>query len=108
MGLFDLSGKVAVVTGATRGIGRGIADCLAEAGATVVVASRSQQDCERVAADLVGLHPGSPSFGTRCDVADTDSIRAMVEQVVARAGGIDVLVCNAARMPKLVPFGEAP
>ena len=108
MNLFDLSGKVAVVTGATRGIGRGIAECLAAAGAAVVVASRSQQECDRVAAELVDRYPASPSFGVRCDVADTDSIRALVEQVVGRAGGVDVLVCNAARMPQLAPFGDAP
>jgi NAD(P)-dependent dehydrogenase (short-subunit alcohol dehydrogenase family) len=108
MNMFDLSGKVAVVTGATRGIGRGIAECLAAARATVVVASRSQQDCKRVAAEIVDLHPHSSSFGASCNVADTDSISALVEQVVRRAGGIDVLVCNAARMPQLVPFGEAP
>jgi NAD(P)-dependent dehydrogenase (short-subunit alcohol dehydrogenase family) len=108
MNLFDLSGRVAIVTGATRGIGRGIVECLASAGATVVVASRSQQDCDRVAAELVDRYPGSQSFGASCDVADTSSIRALVEQVVSRVGGIDVLVCNAARMPQLVPFGEAP
>jgi NAD(P)-dependent dehydrogenase (short-subunit alcohol dehydrogenase family) len=108
MNLFDLSGKIAVVTGSTRGIGRGIAGCLASAGADVVVSSRSEPECARVAAELNASHPTGRSYGVRCDVGDTASVQDLVDQVVRRSGGIDVLVCNAARMPKLVPFGETP
>jgi NAD(P)-dependent dehydrogenase (short-subunit alcohol dehydrogenase family) len=85
MNVFDLSGKVAIVTGATRGIG--IAECLAAAGAAVVVASRSQHDCDRVAAELLGRHPGSASFGARCDIADTASIRAYATGVTIPVDG---------------------
>lgn len=106
MQLFDLTGKVAIVTGSTQGIGRGIAECLAAAGAQVVVTSRSQQDCDRVAGALNSLHPGAACYGLRCDVADAESIRALVVAVCERSGGVDVLVCNAARMPRLVPLGQ--
>ena len=104
---FDLSGRVAIVTGSTKGIGRGVAECLVQCGARVVVSSRSQSDCERVAAELNARYPGRDCLGARCDVADTESIHAFVQRVIGRAGGIDVLVCNAARMPRLVPFGAA-
>jgi NAD(P)-dependent dehydrogenase (short-subunit alcohol dehydrogenase family) len=108
MELFELAGKTAVVTGSTKGIGRGIAECLAAAGAQVVVSSRSQDDCDGTAAQLAARYPQTSCYGVRCDVADTESVRSLVERVVARSGGIDVLVCNAARMPRLVPFGESP
>ena len=108
MNLFSLAGKVAIVTGSTRGIGRGIAECLAGVGAQVIVSSRSQDDCDRVAAELEHTHPATRSYGVSCDIAETVSIRQLVERVIARSGGIDVLVCNAARMPRLAPFGETP
>ena len=106
MQLFDLTGKVAVVTGSTKGIGRGIAGGLAAGGAQVVVSSRSQADCERVATELNAAHPRTACYGVPCDVAEATSIEALVDTVVRRSGGIDVLVCNAARMPRLQPFGE--
>ena len=108
MQLFDLAGKVAIVTGSTKGIGRGIAACLASAGAQVVISSRSQEECDRVAAALRVESPSADHYGVRCDVGDTDSIRSLVEEVTRRSGGVDILVCNAARMPRLVPFGETP
>jgi NAD(P)-dependent dehydrogenase (short-subunit alcohol dehydrogenase family) len=104
--LFNLAEKVAIVTGSTKGIGRGIADCLATCGAQVVVSSRSQQDCDRVATELNEIYPGTSCYGMRCEISDAASISTLVDAVVQRSGGIDVLVCNAARMPRLVPFGE--
>ena len=108
MELFALTGKVAIVTGSTKGIGRGIAECLAASGAAVVVSSRSQGDCDATANWLNEHYPGVGCYGVRCDVGDTESIRQLVATVTERAGGIDVLVCNAARMPRLAPFGETP
>src|SRR4249920_2639067 len=107
MAPFDLTGKVAIVTGSTKGIGRGIAECVAACGAQVVVSSRSQDDCDLVAAELASAYPRSGSYGVRCDVADAASLSQLVERATQRSGGIDVLVCNAARMPRLQPFGEA-
>jgi NAD(P)-dependent dehydrogenase (short-subunit alcohol dehydrogenase family) len=108
MQMFDLAGKVAIVTGSTKGIGRAVASCLASAGAQVVVSSRSQHECDHVAEVLRLGSPVAAHYGVRCDVGDTDSIRALVEQVTKRSGGVDILVCNAARMPRLVPFGDTP
>ena len=76
MKLFDLTGRVAIVTGSTQGIGRGIAENLAAAGAPVVVTSRSQEDCDRVAAEINARHADASGYGAPCDVAHADSIRA--------------------------------
>ena len=101
-----LAGQVAVVTGSTKGIGRGIAEALAAAGSQVVVSSRAQPDCDRVAQELNAAYPATGCYGVRCDVSDATSIAEFVTTLERRSGGIDVLVCNAARMPKLQPFGE--
>lgn len=107
--IFDLTGKVAIVTGSTKGIGRGIAEVLASLGAQVAVSSRHADDCARVARELPQpSRSNGASFGVACDVADDHAQATLVEQVLARAGRIDILVCNAARMPTLVPFGAAP
>lgn len=107
MNPFSLHGKVAIVTGSTKGIGRGIADVLAALGAEVVVSSRNQADCDRVAAEIATAS-GARTHGVACDVGDDRAIAALVAEVTRRCGGIDALVCNAARMPVLVPFGAAP
>ncbi|MDQ2668705.1 MAG: 3-oxoacyl-[acyl-carrier-protein] reductase [Gemmatimonadota bacterium] len=86
----DLTGKVALVTGSTRGIGRAIAETLAEAGARVAVVGREQERAAAVAAELGG---GAMGFGT--DVSDPASVVALVEAVEAAFGQIDVLVNNA-------------
>lgn len=104
---FSLQHKVAVVTGSTKGIGLGIARVLAGQGAEVVVSSRTAADCARISAEL-SAETGAVVHGIACDVGDAVAIDALVAQVAERCGGIDALVCNAARMPTLVPFGAAP
>ncbi|CAA0091700.1 3-oxoacyl-[acyl-carrier-protein] reductase FabG [Mycolicibacterium vanbaalenii] len=96
--LFDLTGKVAVVTGSTRGLGREIAFGLAHAGADVVVSSRKAASCEAVAAEIAAA-TGVKAIGIACHVAEWDSIPAMVDEVVCRMGRIDVLVNNAGINP---------
>jgi dehydrogenase/reductase SDR family member 4 len=108
MKVFDLTGKVALVTGSTKGIGRGIAAVLASQGAQIIVSSRHQSDCDRVANELPRANKSLTHYGLRCDISDADSLRQLTQGVAARSGGLDILVCNAARMPTLVPFGETP
>jgi NAD(P)-dependent dehydrogenase (short-subunit alcohol dehydrogenase family) len=96
--LFDLSGKVAIVTGSTKGIGRAMVEGLAAAGASVVVSSRKQDLCEQVATEIETA-TGNRAFPLACHVGDWDAIASFVETVRAELGRIDVLVNNAAITP---------
>ena len=89
--LFNLHGKVAVLTGATGWLGSAMSRALAEAGATLVVTSREADKVQAFAATL----PGSGHIGLGFDQGDTDSIPSFVEQVVDQVGKIDILVNNA-------------
>jgi 2-dehydro-3-deoxy-D-gluconate 5-dehydrogenase len=90
---FDLSGRVALVTGGNRGIGRGIALGLARAGADVAIAARSQETTARTVAEVVGL--GRRAAGLACDVTDPAQVRAAVAATIDALGGLTVLVANA-------------
>jgi NAD(P)-dependent dehydrogenase (short-subunit alcohol dehydrogenase family) len=90
---FSLTDKVAVVTGATKGLGLGIARGLAEAGANLVIVSRSQKDCEATAEEMKVT--GRQVFPCAADLRELDSIRALVRAAVERFGRIDILVNNA-------------
>jgi NAD(P)-dependent dehydrogenase (short-subunit alcohol dehydrogenase family) len=96
--LFDLTGKVAIVTGSTKGIGRAMAAGLCGAGATVVVSSRKQDLCDEVATEIEA-ETGGRAFPLACHVGNWDEIPAFVAQVNAELGGIDVLVNNAGINP---------
>jgi 2-deoxy-D-gluconate 3-dehydrogenase len=93
MGQFDLHGKVAVVTGASRGIGRGIALGLAAAGADLVLAARSADELEAAGQEVENL--GVQSLAVPTDVADLESLVALFERTTERFGGVDILVNNA-------------
>lgn len=97
MSLFDLAGKVAVITGASRGIGRAIAERMAEHGAKIVVSSRKLEACEKVAAAIE--EAGGEAVAVGCDIARKEDLRALVVAAQQRFGGIDILVCNAAVNP---------
>ena len=103
--LFDLSGKVAVVTGATKGLGRSMAKGLAAAGALVVVTGRKQADCETAASELE-RESGGKLVGIACHMGDWEQITALVESVHAELGRIDVLVNNAGINPVSVPLAQ--
>lgn len=90
---FSLDGRVALVTGSSRGIGRGLVDALAASGATVAVTARSA-DAAVAVADEIG-RAGGTATGHGLDVTDVGSIDAAVSEVVARHGRLDVLVANA-------------
>lgn len=94
---FRLEGKVAIVTGAGRGIGNGCAMALAEAGADVACAARTKQEIERAAGDIRRL--GRRAVAVVCDANDRQQLRALVERTVEELGRIDVLINNAGGWP---------
>src|SRR5579871_4668351 len=103
--LFDLTGKVAVVTGSSKGIGRAIAERLAEHGAKVVVSSRKADVCEQVAQGIVAK--GGEAIVVPCHIARKEELQKLVDRTIAHWGGIDILVCNAAVNPYLGPAAGA-
>lgn len=92
--LFDLTGRVAVITGGTRGIGRAIAEGFVAAGATVVVASRKAQACAETEEHLRAM--GGETLGVPTHVGEVADLRALVERTVAAYGRLDIVVNNAA------------
>jgi len=91
--LFDLTGKTAIVTGGGSGIGRDMAQGLAEAGANIVLCARKVERCEQAAAELAEL--GVKTLAWRCDVRNPDEVQAAVQQTLERWGRLDILVANA-------------
>ena len=91
--LFDLSGRVAIVTGGSIGLGRQMAEGLAEMGADVVLCARKQERCHQAAEELQQL--GVKAIALGCDVKNPDSIQEMVEATLSQFGRIDVLINNA-------------
>lgn len=104
--LFDLQGKVAVVTGSSRGIGRAIAQRFAEHGAKVVVTSRKLDACEAVVTGIQGA--GGEAFAHACNIGRKEELQALVNTTLRKWGGIDVLVCNAAVNPYFGPSIDMP
>ncbi len=104
MTLFDLSGKVALITGSSRGIGRAIALRMAEHGAKVAISSRKLAACEEVV-DTIKAQ-GGEALAQACDIADQAALEALVETVLRRWGRIDSLVCNASINPHFGPSAE--
>ncbi len=100
--LFDLRGKVALVTGATRGIGKSIAEELARAGAKVAICSRKAEACEQARAELE--KSGFEVLARPCNVSRKEDLRALVDATAAKWGGIDIVVANAASNPYYGPL----
>ncbi len=105
MSLFDLTDKVAVVTGSSKGIGRAIAERLAEHGAKIVVSSRKQDACETVARGI--RDKGGEAIVIPCHIGRKQELQNLVDQTIAHWGGVDVLVCNAAVNPYMGPASGA-
>lgn len=104
--LFDLSSKVAIVTGSSRGIGRAIAIRMAQHGAKVVISSRKAEACEKVAAEI--KQAGGDAIVVPCNVSDKAQLQALVDATVKQWGRVDVLVCNAAVNPFFGPSKDIP
>nr|WP_241767086.1 SDR family oxidoreductase [Hyphomonas oceanitis] len=95
---------MAIVTGSSRGIGRAIAEGLADAGARVVISSRNQDACERVAAEINEKHGDERAVAWAASLSSKESLQALVGYTVSELGRIDCLVCNAASNPFYGPL----
>jgi NAD(P)-dependent dehydrogenase (short-subunit alcohol dehydrogenase family) len=102
MNLFDLSGKVAIVTGSSRGIGRAIAEAFAEAGAKVAISARNQEPCEAVAAGIRAK--GGEAIAVTARISDQAQLENLVAKTREAWGGVDILVCNAGINPHYGPL----
>lgn len=100
--LFDLTGKVAIVTGASKGIGEAMARGLAEHGAKVVISSRKQESVDEVAASFKA--DGLEAVGIACHVARKDQCEALIEQTIAKYGRVDIVINNAGTNPYFGPI----
>jgi NAD(P)-dependent dehydrogenase (short-subunit alcohol dehydrogenase family) len=96
-GLFDLSGKVALITGSSKGIGRAIAERMAEHGASVVISSRKLDVCEEVARGI--MSKGGKAIALACNISHKEELQQLVDQTRAQLGPIDIVVPNAAVNP---------
>lgn len=101
---FELHGKVAIVTGSSKGIGEAIARGLAELGAKVIISSRKQDAVDQVAASI--KEHGGEATGVACHVGDADQLKHLVDKTVELYGGVDILVNNAAINPVFGPLTD--
>jgi gluconate 5-dehydrogenase len=91
--LFDLTGRVAIVTGGSTGLGKQMAEALAEAGAKLVLCARNKERCDLAAAEL--CKNGTEALSLGCDVKKPETIQSVVDETISRFGRIDVLINNA-------------
>lgn len=103
---FDLTGKVAIVTGSTRGIGRAIAEAYAAAGARVVISSRKQDACNEVAAAINACYDEDRAIPIAASISSKEALEAMVAETRRHWGKVDILVCNAASNPHYGPLSS--
>lgn len=104
MSLFDLTGQVAIITGSSRGIGKAIAERMAEQGAKVVISSRKAGPCDEVAAALNAKHGAGTAIAVPANIASKEELQHLVDETRAAFGKIDICVCNAASNPYYGPL----
>ena len=102
--LFDLKGKVAIITGSSRGIGRAIAERMAEHGAKVVISSRKKEPCEEVAKAINAARGAGTAIVIPANISSKDDMKRLVDETNKAFGKGDLLVCNAASNPYFVPM----
>jgi NAD(P)-dependent dehydrogenase (short-subunit alcohol dehydrogenase family) len=105
MTLFDLTGRVAIVTGSSRGIGLAIAERLAEHGAKVVISSRNPDACTAVATRINEAHGAGAAIAVAANISSKTDLRHLVDDADRAFGRVDILVCNAATNPYYGPMG---
>ena len=103
MSLFDLTGKVAIITGSSRGIGRAIAEAMADQGAKVVISSRKAEACAEAADAINAKHPNA-AIVVPANISSKDDLQNLVDETRRQLGRIDILVCNAASNPYYGPM----
>ncbi|MDM0084346.1 SDR family oxidoreductase [Variovorax sp. J31P179] len=105
MSLFSLAGKVAIVTGSSRGIGRAIALRLAEHGARVVISSRKADACAEVRDEINRAQGPGAALSIPANISSKDELKHLVDETTRQLGRIDIVVCNAASNPYYGPLG---
>lgn len=110
MSLFDMDGKTAVITGSTKGIGKAIAERMAEQGANVVISSRKEDACAAVAEEINAkwAKKGNKAIPIACNIGYKEQLQALTDKSIDAFGKIDVLVCNAAVNPYFGPSKDIP
>ncbi|HYD87201.1 MAG TPA: SDR family oxidoreductase [Vitreimonas sp.] len=103
--LFDLTGKTAIITGSSRGIGKAIAHRLAEHGASVVVSSRKADACDAAAAEINELVGRKAAIAVPANIAAKEALQNLVDETNRAFGKIDICICNAASNPYFGPMG---
>jgi NAD(P)-dependent dehydrogenase (short-subunit alcohol dehydrogenase family) len=104
MSLFDLTGKVAIITGSSRGIGRAIAEAMADQGAKVVISSRKAEACEEAAQVINAKHGVGTAIVVPANISSKEALQSLVDETRRQLGKIDILVCNAASNPYYGPM----
>jgi len=104
MTLFDMTGKTAVITGSTKGIGRAIAERMVEHGAQVVISSRKQDQCDQVAKEINDKFGKGKAIAVAANISSKENLQNLVDESTRAFGKIDVLVCNAASNPYYGPL----
>jgi NAD(P)-dependent dehydrogenase (short-subunit alcohol dehydrogenase family) len=104
MSLFDLTGKVALITGSSRGIGKAVAEQMAVQGAKVVISSRKAGPCDEVAAAINAQHGAGAAIAVPANISSKEDLQRLVDATNTAFGQIDILVCNAASNPYYGPM----
>ena len=105
--MFDLTGKTALITGSSKGIGKAIAYGMASQGANVIISSRKGDICDEVAADI-NKQGGGKALSVACNISDKEQLQSLVDKTKAEFGDIHILVCNAAVNPFFGSLADIP